>query len=107
MENKNKIKKSAVIAFMELLLAVEEGEEVLLLRSSDSLANESVQTYTENLNLEEGTECSAYQSFTDKLAEKFQIVASEAKLPTLEMPDKAHLSQLATVLFRAKEHVLG
>jgi hypothetical protein len=67
-----KVKKSAVIAFVELLNSVANNEEVLLLRSSDRNANDALQTYNDTLNGDEEVD-PKYVGFVDRLAEKFAM----------------------------------
>ena len=102
------IKKSAVVAFLELLRSVQAGEDVLLLRSGDCFANEAVQNYNDRLHEMEEDEVSpmylAYRAFTDKLAEKFAVV--DAGLPDVVMPDKELSKTLADILFAVTGKVL-
>ena len=107
----NTVKKSAVIAFLELLRSVEAGEEVLLLRSSDTFANEAVQTYNDRLNLlydeEMDPALAAYLAFTDKTAEKFNTAMGAAASPQVDMADKDTRQYLAAVLAQAADRVLS
>jgi len=47
-----KIKKSVVVAFLELLKAVDNGEEVFLLRSSDAASHILVKDYIDIIRCE-------------------------------------------------------
>jgi len=71
------LKKSAVIALAELMHSVEYGEDVLLLRISDSNANEAVQAYNDALNDNDEVE-EEYRAFIDRLAERFAKAAHDA-----------------------------
>jgi hypothetical protein len=73
------IKKSAILAFCELLNAIKNGDDVLLLTSSDAAAHGAFQEYNDLLHtvLEEqgnkaiSTPVEKYRQFVDKLAVLF------------------------------------
>ena len=117
MDTNNKIKKSAVIAFLELLSAVEAGnEEVLLLRSCDKFANEVVQNYNDALHdfadghKNEYVAKSTYLPFMNRLAKNFHRCA-ETAVPIPPMfegePDKEAMAYLASALYHAANKILA
>jgi hypothetical protein len=98
------VKKSAVVAFLELLKSIEAGDEVLLLRSSDQCANVVVQDYSDCLR-DDDPPVSPYMDFVDRLAEKF---ATAPELAGTEpwIPEKETTLHLATMLVQIKNKVL-
>jgi antitoxin (DNA-binding transcriptional repressor) of toxin-antitoxin stability system len=98
------VKKSAVVAFLELLKSVEAGDEVLILRSSDQCANAVVQEYNDELH-NSNDEDSPWQTFVDRLAEKFANVPDTAGSEPW-IPEKEATVHLATMLVQIKNKVL-
>ena len=92
------------MAFLELLKSIEEGDEVLILRSSDQCANTAVQEYNDILQDNDG-EDSPWLTFVDRLAEKFatapELAGSEPRIPERET-----IVHLATMLVQIKNKVL-
>jgi len=79
-----KVRKSAIIAFHELLQSIRNGEDVLLLRQSDRYAAEVLHTYNERMHdycdgddsdvpEPAGPHHIAYCSFLNKLADRFHL----------------------------------
>jgi hypothetical protein len=98
------VKKSAVVAFLELLKSIEDGNEVLLLRSSDQCANAVVQEYNDELHNSDA-EDSPWLAFVDRLAEKFAN-APEPDGSEPWIPEKETTVHLATMLVQIKNKVL-
>jgi len=98
------VKKSAVVAFLELLKSVESGDEVLILRSSDQCANAVVQEYNDELH-SGNDEDSPWLTFVDRLAEKFaNTPEGDGTEPWI--PAKETTVHLATMLVQIKNKVL-
>ena len=98
------VKKSAVVAFLELLKSVEEGDEVLILRSSDQCANAVVQDYNDYVH-DDDTPESPYMEFIDRLAEKFaNTPETDGSEPWI--PEKETTVSLAKMLVQIKNKVL-
>jgi len=98
------VKKSAVVAFLELLKGVESGDDVLILRSSYQYANAAVQEYNDVIH-DSDDEDSPWLAFMDRLAEKFatapELAGSEPRIPERET-----IVHLATMLVQIKNKVL-
>jgi len=98
------VKKSAVVAFLELLKSVEAGDDVLILRSSDQCANAAVQEYNDCVHNDD-TSNSPYMDFIDRLAEKFaNTPEGDGTEPWI--PAKETTVHLATMLVQIKNKVL-
>lgn len=94
--------RSAVMAFWDLLEAVENGEEVFLLRSSDALSHLAMQEYNDNLhgNPEFSED---FVQFVDELAENFEQ-PENTPVRGLPMSDETMLSKIARALSQLSEN---
>lgn len=104
------IKKSAVIAFWELLDAVENEEEVFLLRSSDVFSNIAIQEYNDNLYSEEVADSHdpALQEFVNGLSEQFDAAGSLIKrtVPPLDEDMMKKISKAILQLSDRRENII-
>jgi len=102
-----KVKKSAIVAFIELLKSVDEGEEVLLLRSSDVCAKEAIQYYNDAVHEDDYKDVpKEYITFTDKLAGVFAAV-TEVYQPNVAIPEGEGLKSIAKMLVQLRNKVLS
>ena len=104
-----RVKKSAIIAFLELLKSMEDGDDVLLLRSSDLSAKKALQDYSDYIN-DEGIPPHAYTDrwilFVEKLAEKFHTDPESAYLSP-DIPEQNTMQYLCNVLNCARKRILS
>ena len=100
------VKKSAVIAFVELLKSIDEEDDVLLLRSSDHCARDAMQAYNDEVHNDHKEMPEDYAAFSDKLAQTFASV-QESYLPQVDIPDKASLKVLAKTLVELRKKLLS
>jgi len=71
-----KVKKSAIIAFLELLRSIDARDDVVLLRSSDCHAKEALQTYNGDVFDEHlPGHNPIYAAFIDNLTRNFDAAA--------------------------------
>jgi len=99
------IKKSAIIAFLELCKAVEAGDQVFLLRSSDIHASGLMQEYDDLIHTDEDEEDTAWKQYVSNLTAKFATVTDAAPLEAY-LPEKAGIQHWANVLAQVTLKVL-
>jgi hypothetical protein len=102
-----KLKKSSIIAFIDLLQAVHAGEEVFLLRASDKIAQDVLHTYSADIAEDDEVE-KEYKQHIDRLSQRFALFAKNADVdfPSLEPHDEETLEFIGGVLRIAAKRLI-
>ena len=87
------VKKSAIIAFIELLRSIDAEDDVVLLRSSDCYAKEALHTCNgDTFDVHLAGHDPAYAAFINKLTQNFEAMPVEEGVPPqVNIPDKHNL----------------